>query len=84
MVYKLGLMDYGVPLGSKLGPLLFLPMLNCSIKASFRIFPDDTVIFYSNKDTIQLQTTMQQEFQNLMKQYCQANKYSVDPKKHFL
>jgi hypothetical protein len=46
-------MTCGVPQGSTLGPLLFLmyinDMPNCSSKLSFRIFADDTNVFYSLK-----------------------------------
>ena len=44
-------MTCGIPQGSMLGPLLLHyinDMPNCSNKLSFRIFADDTNVFYSN------------------------------------
>ncbi len=74
----------GVPQGSTLGPLLFLiyvnDMPNCSKKVAFRIFADDTALFYSSKNSNELQTTMQQEFQHLL-DYCKANNFS---KSHYV
>ena len=74
----------GVPQGSTLGPLLFLLYINdisnCSDKLSFRIFADDTSVFYSCKNVNELETVMNDEIQALLK-YCAINKLSVNFKK---
>ena len=55
----------GVPQGSTLGPLLFLlyvnDMPNCSNKFSFRIFADDTNLFYASDDPNDLSATVNNE-----------------------
>ena len=75
----------GVPQGSTLGPLLFLLYINdisnCSDKLSFRIFADDTSVFYSCKNVNELETVMNDEIQALLK-YCAINKLSVNFKKN--
>ena len=55
----------GIPQGSSFGPLLFLIYINdirnCSEKISFRIFADDTNIFISSPNSIELETLVNQE-----------------------
>ncbi len=77
-------MTCGVPQGSTLGPLLFLPyindMPNCSKKLSFRIFADDTNIFYSSTNIWEVESVMKEELTNIQ-HYCAINKLSINLKK---
>ena len=77
-----------MPQGSTLGPLLFLLYINdlseSSKKLTFRIFADDTNIFYSSKDPEQLQRVINEELGNVLK-YCAANMLSINFKKtHYM
>ena len=71
----------GIPLGSSLGPLLFLLYINdipnCSDKLSFRIFADDTNIFASCSNTVELQSLINQELSKV-KEWCDLNKLSIN------
>ena len=78
----------GIPQGSTLGPLLFLLYINdlpnSSTTLSFRLFADDANIFYASKNLKEIETVMNNEFQNILK-YCNANKLSINMQKtHFM
>ena len=77
-------MTCGVPQGSTLGPLLFLlyinDMPNCSKKLSFRIFADDTNVFYSGKSVSEIEIVMNEEIKKIHN-YCATNKLSINFKK---
>ena len=74
----------GVPQGSTLGPLLFLLYINdlprSSKKLTFRIFADDTNMFYSTRDPEQLQSIINEELGKVLK-FCAANMLSINFKK---
>ena len=61
------------------GPLLFLLYINdlprSSKKLTFRIFADDTNMFYSSKDPEQLQSVINEELGEVLK-FCAANMLS--------
>ena len=77
----------GIPQGSTLGPLLFLLYINdlpnCSDKLLFRLFADDTNIFYSSGSARDLETVVNQELTKIL-EYCAANKLSINFKKNKL
>ena len=77
-------MTCGVPQGSTLGPLLFLiyinDMPNCSNKLQFRLFADDTNVFYSNSSIDEVESVMNIEIEKLFR-YRATNKLSVNLKK---
>ena len=74
----------GVPQGSVLGPLLFLLYVNdihrCSNKLRFYLFADDTNILYADKNLKDLETTVNNELQNLYN-WPTANKLTLNIKK---
>ena len=73
-----------IPQGSSLGPLLFLLYINdipyCSDKLSFRIFADDTNIFGSSSNAVELQNLINHELSKV-KEWCDLNKLSINLKK---
>ena len=70
-----------VPQGSTLVSLLFMPyindMPNCSSKLSFRIFDNDTNIFYSNSSSDGIERVMNEELHYNI-HYCRENKLSIN------
>ena len=60
---------YGIPQGSTLAPLLFLLYIidlpNCPSKLSFRIFADDTNMFYTINNLHNLESVMIEEFKSV-------------------
>ena len=71
----------GIPQGSTLGPLLFLlysnDLPNCSSKLSFKIFADDTNMFYKSGNLQHLESVMNDELKLVFK-YCTTNKLSIN------
>ena len=55
-------------------------MPNCSNKFSFRIFADDTKLFYASDDPNDLSATVNSELDKLF-EYCRVNKLTVNLKK---
>ena len=70
---------FGVTQCSTLGPLLFLLHIKprSSKKLTFRIFADDTNLFYSSKDPEQLQSVINEELGKVLK-FCAANILSIN------
>ena len=75
----------GVPQGSVLGPLLFLIYINdihCCVQTEncIRLFADDTNIFLSGKNLIQLKSQAEEILHNLYKWFS-VNKLTMNIEK---
>ena len=75
------LITHGIPQGSTLGPLLFLlyinDITNSSEKLWFRLFADDTNIFFSSSDPKELERTVNAELIKV-KNWWNVNKLSIN------
>ena len=81
---NMGKIDYDVPQGSILGPLLFLLYINdiCngSNKISCILFADDTNIFATGKNLTELTNMLNTELAKI-NQWIQCNRLSLNTKK---
>ena len=62
-------------------PYIINDIPNCSEKLSFRIFVDDTNIFISSPNSIELETLVNQEILKV-KEWCDINKLTINFKKN--
>ena len=75
--------NYGVPQGSCLGPLLFFIYVNDlpeSVKCTPRLFADDTCLIFKACDISSLQRLINSELKKL-DTWCCSNKLTVNPSK---
>ena len=81
---ELNSVQYGVPQGSVLGPLLFIVYVNdiqeqvkqCKIT----LYADDTAIFFASKDVNQVQAALQEDMKNVHL-WLNSNKLTLNVKK---
>ena len=76
--------DYGVPQGSILGPLLFVIYIDDLVEhleqCSVHLYADDTVIYFSNKDVHVIESVLNSELQNIFN-WLGSSKLSLNCKK---
>jgi len=77
-------MEFGVPQGSILGPLLFLIYINdfrlCLSSGTAQHFADDTIILNSSKSTKKIKANMSRDITSIYDWLC-ANRLSLNAKK---
>ena len=80
---KFETVEYGVPQGSILGPVLFLLYINDISKSSdildFHLFADDTSLFHSHTNLSELQSSFNNEL-NKVAEWLKANKLCLNVK----
>ena len=73
--------NYGVPQGSILGPLLFLPYINdlpnCNLLSEVRMYADDTNLTFASKDSEELFSSLTSDLGN-RKQWLDTNRLSLN------
>ena len=76
--------DCGVPQGSVLGPILFLlyinDIANSLLKSKCLLFADDTSLFHSSKNIQQLESTLNNDLNNIQ-EWLLCNKLSLNVSK---
>ena len=62
-------LNFGVPQGSVLGPLLFLIFINdlpnCVKQSKIVLYADDTALFFANKDVMTIERALQEGLNSL-------------------
>ena len=76
--------EYGVPQGSILGPLLFIiyvnDLPNLGLNSKISLYADDTLLIYSHKDLEEVNRCMQSDMDRVSK-WCNENKLTINPEK---
>ena len=76
--------EYGVPQGSILGPMLFTLFINdlphVTDKCKVILYADDTALLYSHTDSQQVETVLNQEIKNVT-EWLNQNKLTLNTKK---